>query len=151
MNVCSYHLQEAGATPVQELSFALATAVAKPRELPAFLAFPNPVIPIPRTIPARATATINSIKLKPRLSIALNFRTSCRVLRVRLYAKLHSHTSHIIGYILLECMYESKIDMWNRTGIEKRLISSWGSAVAFESDFGGFTTAGIPNGFMNQL
>jgi ethylmalonyl-CoA mutase len=28
MNVCSYHLQEAGATPVDELSFALATAVA---------------------------------------------------------------------------------------------------------------------------
>jgi (2R)-ethylmalonyl-CoA mutase len=28
MNVCSYHLQEAGATPVQELGFALATAVA---------------------------------------------------------------------------------------------------------------------------
>ena len=28
MNVCSYHLQEAGATPVQELSFALATAKA---------------------------------------------------------------------------------------------------------------------------
>ena len=28
MNVCSYHLQEAGATPVQEVSFALATAVA---------------------------------------------------------------------------------------------------------------------------
>ncbi|WP_310618450.1 protein meaA [Flexibacterium corallicola] len=27
MNVCSYHLQEAGATPVQELSFALATAI----------------------------------------------------------------------------------------------------------------------------
>jgi (2R)-ethylmalonyl-CoA mutase len=27
-NVCSYHLQEAGATPVQELSFALATAIA---------------------------------------------------------------------------------------------------------------------------
>ena len=27
-NVCSYHLQEAGATPVQELAFALATAVA---------------------------------------------------------------------------------------------------------------------------
>ncbi len=27
-NVCSYHLQEAGATPVQELSFALATALA---------------------------------------------------------------------------------------------------------------------------
>ncbi len=28
INVCSYHLQEAGATPVQELSIALATAVA---------------------------------------------------------------------------------------------------------------------------
>jgi ethylmalonyl-CoA mutase len=28
MNICSYHLQEAGATPVQELAYALATAVA---------------------------------------------------------------------------------------------------------------------------
>ncbi len=28
INVCSYHLQEAGATPVQELAFALATALA---------------------------------------------------------------------------------------------------------------------------
>jgi (2R)-ethylmalonyl-CoA mutase len=28
MNVCSYHLQEAGATPVQELAYALATAMA---------------------------------------------------------------------------------------------------------------------------
>ena len=27
MNVCSYHLQEAGATPVQEIAFALATAI----------------------------------------------------------------------------------------------------------------------------
>jgi ethylmalonyl-CoA mutase len=27
MNVCSYHLQEAGATPVQEIAYALATAV----------------------------------------------------------------------------------------------------------------------------
>ena len=27
-NVCSYHLQEAGATPVQELAYALATAIA---------------------------------------------------------------------------------------------------------------------------
>ncbi len=39
MNVCSYHLQEAGATPEQELSFALATAIAvldalKPRVAP---------------------------------------------------------------------------------------------------------------------
>jgi len=33
MNVCSYHLQEAGATPEQELSFALATAVAVLDEL----------------------------------------------------------------------------------------------------------------------
>ncbi len=28
VNICSYHLQEAGATPVQEVAFALATAVA---------------------------------------------------------------------------------------------------------------------------
>ncbi len=28
INICSYHLQEAGATPVQEISFALATAIA---------------------------------------------------------------------------------------------------------------------------
>ncbi len=28
INVCSYHLQEAGATPVQELSYALGTAIA---------------------------------------------------------------------------------------------------------------------------
>ena len=28
MNVCSYHLQEAGATPVQELAYALSTAIA---------------------------------------------------------------------------------------------------------------------------
>ncbi|WP_353473006.1 protein meaA [Salipiger sp. H15] len=39
MNVCSYHLQEAGATPEQELAFALATACAvldelKPRVAP---------------------------------------------------------------------------------------------------------------------
>ncbi len=27
-NICSYHLQEAGATPVQEISYALATAIA---------------------------------------------------------------------------------------------------------------------------
>ena len=27
INVCSYHLQEAGATPVQELAYSLATAV----------------------------------------------------------------------------------------------------------------------------
>ena len=33
MNVCSYHLQEAGATPAQELSFALATATAVLDEL----------------------------------------------------------------------------------------------------------------------
>ena len=32
MNVCSYHLQEAGATPEQELAFALATATAVPTQ-----------------------------------------------------------------------------------------------------------------------
>ncbi len=35
VNVCSYHLQEAGATPVQELSYALATAIAILDELKA--------------------------------------------------------------------------------------------------------------------
>ncbi|MCK4176055.1 protein meaA [Aciditerrimonas ferrireducens] len=46
INVCSYHLQEAGATPVQELAYALATAIGvldavresgkvEPEELPA--------------------------------------------------------------------------------------------------------------------
>src|SRR5207342_1817694 len=28
VNICSYHLQEAGATPVQEVAFAMATAIA---------------------------------------------------------------------------------------------------------------------------
>jgi (2R)-ethylmalonyl-CoA mutase len=46
MNVCSYHLQEAGATPEQELAFALATACAvlddlkgkvTPQEFPAMV------------------------------------------------------------------------------------------------------------------
>ena len=40
MNVCSYHLQEAGATPVQELSFALATAIAVLDEVKASGAIP---------------------------------------------------------------------------------------------------------------
>ncbi len=35
MNVCSYHLQEAGATPEQELAFALAAAIAVLDELKA--------------------------------------------------------------------------------------------------------------------
>ena len=28
INICSYHLQEAGATPVQEIAYALSTAIA---------------------------------------------------------------------------------------------------------------------------
>ena len=28
MNVCSYHLQEAGATPVQEIAFSMANAIS---------------------------------------------------------------------------------------------------------------------------
>ena len=46
MNVCSYHLQEAGATPEQELAFALATAVAVLDDLRAKVApdqFPSMV------------------------------------------------------------------------------------------------------------
>ena len=30
VNICSYHLQEAGATPVQEIAFSMATAVRRP-------------------------------------------------------------------------------------------------------------------------
>src|SRR5206468_6919017 len=30
VNICSYHLQEAGATPVQEIAYALSTAIAVP-------------------------------------------------------------------------------------------------------------------------
>ncbi len=44
-NVCSYHLQEAGASPVQELSFALATAIAlldSIRARPEVSAAPSP-------------------------------------------------------------------------------------------------------------
>jgi len=46
MNVCSYHLQEAGATPEQELAYALATGIAvlddlrgkvEPRDFPAMV------------------------------------------------------------------------------------------------------------------
>ena len=46
MNVCSYHLQEAGATPEQELAFALATACAVLDDLKTKVApadFPNMV------------------------------------------------------------------------------------------------------------
>ncbi len=45
MNVCSYHLQEAGATPVQELSFALATAVAILDSIKASGAIPDEDFP----------------------------------------------------------------------------------------------------------
>ena len=46
MNICSYHLQEAGATPEQELAFALATAIAVLDDLKEKVpaeAFPNMV------------------------------------------------------------------------------------------------------------
>ncbi len=48
INVCSYHLQEAGATPVQEIAYALATAVAV---LDAVRARPDvPASAIPRIV-----------------------------------------------------------------------------------------------------
>ncbi len=46
VNVCSYHLQEAGATPVQEIAFALANAVAildRVRDTGAAADFPSAV------------------------------------------------------------------------------------------------------------
>ncbi len=45
MNVCSYHLQEAGATPVQELAFALANAIAILDEVKASGAIPEAEFP----------------------------------------------------------------------------------------------------------
>ena len=41
INVCSYHLQEAGATPVQELAYALATAIAVLDEVKASAEVPE--------------------------------------------------------------------------------------------------------------
>ncbi|TCT10743.1 (R)-ethylmalonyl-CoA mutase [Tepidamorphus gemmatus] len=45
INVCSYHLQEAGATPVQELAFALANAIAILDEVKASGAVPEAEFP----------------------------------------------------------------------------------------------------------
>ncbi len=45
MNVCSYHLQEAGATPVQELAFALANAIAILDSVKASGAIPDEEFP----------------------------------------------------------------------------------------------------------
>src|SRR5205814_2268164 len=49
VNICSYHLQEAGATPTQEIGFALATAVAvldAVRPVVGESVFPSVVAPI---------------------------------------------------------------------------------------------------------
>ena len=43
MNVCSYHLQEAGATPEQELAFALATATAVLDDLQVKVLWPGQI------------------------------------------------------------------------------------------------------------
>ena len=40
INICSYHLQEAGATPVQELAYSLCTAIARARRRPRLRAGP---------------------------------------------------------------------------------------------------------------
>ncbi|WP_436644095.1 methylmalonyl-CoA mutase family protein [Microbaculum sp. FT89] len=45
VNVCSYHLQEAGATPVQELAFALANAIAILDSVKASGAIPDEQFP----------------------------------------------------------------------------------------------------------
>ncbi|MBC6405896.1 MAG: cobalamin B12-binding domain-containing protein [Rhodospirillales bacterium] len=45
VNVCSYHLQEAGATPVQELAYALATAIAVLDSVKASGQVPDAVFP----------------------------------------------------------------------------------------------------------
>jgi (2R)-ethylmalonyl-CoA mutase len=45
MNVCSYHLQEAGATPMQELAFSLANAIAVLDAVRARGQVPRPTFP----------------------------------------------------------------------------------------------------------
>ncbi len=45
INICSYHLQEAGATPVQEIAFALANAIAVLDAVKAREDVPDDVIP----------------------------------------------------------------------------------------------------------
>ena len=57
MNVCSYHLQEAGATPEQELAFALATATSVLDNLKVKVTkkdFPELVGRVPRAEPAHS-------------------------------------------------------------------------------------------------
>ncbi len=56
-NVCSYHLQEAGATPVQELAFALATAIGVLDEVKASGQVPDDDFP---TVVGRISFFVNA-------------------------------------------------------------------------------------------
>ncbi len=56
-NVCSYHLQEAGATPVQELAYALATAIAVLDAIKAGGQVPEPDFP---TVVGRISFFVNA-------------------------------------------------------------------------------------------
>ncbi len=51
INICSYHLQEAGATPVQEIAYAMSNAIAVLDAARERLQIPNP--PIPARPPSR--------------------------------------------------------------------------------------------------
>jgi ethylmalonyl-CoA mutase len=57
MNVCSYHLQEAGATPEQELAYALATAIAVLDEVKASGQVPEADFP---TVASRISFFVNA-------------------------------------------------------------------------------------------
>jgi (2R)-ethylmalonyl-CoA mutase len=57
VNVCSYHLQEAGATPVQELAFALANAIAILDDVKASRAVPDADFP---TVVGRISFFVNA-------------------------------------------------------------------------------------------
>jgi len=57
LNVCSYHLQEAGATPEQELAFALATAVAVLDQVKASGQVPDADFP---TVAGRVSFFVNA-------------------------------------------------------------------------------------------
>ena len=70
MNVCSYHLQEAGATPEQELAFALAAAIAVLDEVKARYGPPASRQPLPEH--AGETPAVHIAALFSRISFFVN-------------------------------------------------------------------------------
>jgi (2R)-ethylmalonyl-CoA mutase len=69
MNVCSYHLQEAGATPEQELAFALAAAIAVLDEVKARY---GPPAPSPANAAHAGEAPVHIADVFSRISFFVN-------------------------------------------------------------------------------